>query len=389
MPSVASAPQEDRSIRAARMASLLLADRAGVDRDVTDLGVTEVVTWFGAMQGQDLASVMWSLGLRTGQTRHDVAATLESGEVLRTWPMRGTLHLVPGRDARWMLEHLGERALRGARARRQFLGLAEEDAERAVEVLGEALAGGRGMTRAECVAALEAAGVPSSGQRAYHLLWYTSQKGVTCVGPNRGKEQTFVLLDEFAPPGPRLDRPAALATIAERFVRSHGPVSEHDLARWADLTLADARAGMATAQGVVRRRLGDRDLFVAEVHPGARPTSATTEGRALPAHALPGFDELVLGYRDRSAQLHPDHEALVVPGGNGVFANTLLVDGRVVGTWRRRELAHTVEITATPFVGLGARDRRELERALAGFAAFTGRAGRISWSDGTPAGPPG
>ena len=87
-------------------------------------------------------------------------------------------------------------------------GLAEEDADRAADILREALAGGRAMTRAECVAALEAAGIPSAGQRAYHLLWYASQKGVTCVGPQRGKEQTFVLLDDFAPPGPDLDRPS-------------------------------------------------------------------------------------------------------------------------------------------------------------------------------------
>ena len=71
------------------------------------------------------------------------------------------------------------------------------------------------------------------------------------MGPQRGKEQTFVLLDEFAPPAVELDRPAALATIAERFVRSHAPVSAHDLARWADLTVTDARAGLAAAEGVV------------------------------------------------------------------------------------------------------------------------------------------
>ncbi len=336
-----TAATEDRRIRAARMASLLLDDRPTGERTVAG-----VVEWFGAMQGQDLASVMWSLGLRTGRTRDEVGAAFESGEILRTWPMRGTLHVVPGADARWMIAHLGARALRGAEARRQFLGLAEEDADRAAAVLRDALAGGRSMTRAECVTALEAAGIPGAGQRAYHLLWYASQKGVTCVGPQRGKDQTFVLLDEFAPPGPDLDRPSALAVIAERFVRSHAPVSAHDLARWADLTVTDARAGLAAADGVVPRTFGGRDLFVTEAllddpTAGAEPT--------LPARALPGFDEFVLGYRDRTAQLDADHEELVVPGGNGVFANTLVLDGRVVGTWRRRELARTVDIVASPF----------------------------------------
>ena len=138
------------------------------------------------------------------------------------------------------------------------------------------------------------------------------------MGPQRGKEQTFVLLDEFAPPGPDLDRPSALAMIAERFVRSHAPVSAHDLARWADLTVTDARAGLAAAEGVVPRTIDGRDLFVTE----ALLDAAAADGdptATLPARALPGFDELVLGYRDRTAQLDADHEKLVVPGGNGVF----------------------------------------------------------------------
>ncbi len=376
---------ELRRLRAARMTSLLLDDRPTVDRTVS-----AVVEWFGAMQGQDFASVVWSLGLRTGRTRDEVGAAFESGEVLRTWPMRGTLHVLPGADARWMLEHLGSRALRGAEARRQVLGLAHEDAERAADVLAEALAGGRAMTRAECVAVLEGAGIPAGGQRAYHLLWYASQKGVTCVGPQRGKEQTFVLLDEFAPPGRALDRPAALATVAQRFVRSHGPVSAHDLARWADLTVADARAGLAAAAGIVSRTFAGRDLFVSETlldaptgSPDATPGVAVPS-RPLPAHALPGFDELVLGYRDRTAQLDRDREQLVVPGGNGVFSPTLVVDGRVVGTWRRRELARTVDLEATPFARVTARDRTRLTKSLVAFGEFVGKPTRIRWSADQP-----
>jgi hypothetical protein len=379
MPRPAAAP-DDQRIRHARMTSLLLDDHPTTGRTVAG-----VVQWFGAMQGQDFASVTWSLGLRTGRTRAQVEEAFETGEILRTWPMRGTLHVVPGADSRWMIEHLGARALRGAAARREFLGLTEQDADRAADVIGEALAGGRAMTRAECVAALEAAGISGAGQRAYHLLWYTSQKGITCVGPQRGKEQTFVLLDDFAAPGPDLDRPAALATIAGRFVRSHAPVSAQDLARWADLSMADARAGLATADGVIPRTIGGRDLFVAQAlldGAPARIDAARIDGAPTPpARALPGFDEFVLGYRDRTAQLDAEHEQLVVPGGNGVFGNTLVVDGRVVGTWRRRELAQRVDVTATPFTPISAGARRRLEGALDEYAAFVGKPARLTWAD--------
>ena len=174
--------------------------------------------------------------------------------------------------------------------------------------------------------------------------------------------------------------------IAARFVRSHAPVSAHDLARWADLTMSDARAGLAAAAGVVPRTIDGRDLFVTEalLDAGTLDREPTEH---LPARALPGFDELVLGYRDRTAQLDADHEKLVVPGGNGVFSNTLVLDGRVVGTWKRRELARTVDIAATPFHRITAPDRRLLERSLEEFASFVGKPSRISWADIAPEAP--
>jgi hypothetical protein len=78
----------------------------------------------------------------------------------------------------------------------------------------------------------------------------------------------------------------------------------------------------------------------------------------------------------------------VVPGGNGVFANTLVVDGRVVGTWRRRELARSVDLTATPFARITATDRRRLAAALEEYGTFVGRPSRITWSDQAPDRPP-
>lgn len=372
---------DDQRIRLTRLNSLLLAQRPASGRTLA-----EVVGWFGAMQGQDFASLLWSLGLRTGLTRDQVQAGFTSGAILRTWPMRGTLHVVPGADARWMLEHLGTRALRAAAPRRASLGLTERIAEQAVEVLAQALAGGRAMTRTECVAVLGQAGIPAVGSQAYHLLWFASQRGVTCVGPPRGSQQTFVLLDDFAPPAVRLDRPAALATIAERFVRSHGPVTAHDLARWADLTVTDARAGLSAAQGIICQPVAGRNLYLTEgqldhLSAASPEPEAGRSGGGVPALALPGFDELVLGYRDRSAQLDPAAEQHVVPGGNGMFAPTLVLDGRVVGLWRRRELARTVQIEATPLTRIRVGDRRRLDQALEGYAQFIGKDARISWSD--------
>ena len=172
-------------LRRLRRAALLLDGPSSAARRSPD----EIVTWFGAMQAQDLASGHWSFGVRNlTLTDADVQRATEDRRILRTWPMRGTVHFVPPADARWMLELVGVRALAGAPRRREHLGLDEATVDRAAAVLGEALTGGGRMTRAECVDALVRAGIGAAREHAYHFLWYAAQIGVTCIGPQQGKE---------------------------------------------------------------------------------------------------------------------------------------------------------------------------------------------------------
>jgi hypothetical protein len=322
----------------------------------------ELTDWFGAMQSQDLASGMWSLGVRLpGTAQADVESAIASGEVLRTWPMRGTIHLVHPSNARWMLELTGSRALRGLSARWGYLGLDAATAERAADVLTEALRGRR-LTRQECLASLQDAGIDTAGGRAYHLLWHTAQIGVTCLGPNDGSQQTFVLLDEWAPDQRTPDRQEALALLATMFFRSHGPATLADFQRWTGLTLTDCRSGV-----------GDADLRSAELEGRmvlyAEGPVATPPGVLL----LPGFDEFILGYRDRSLVLAPGHSDRIVPGGNGMFRPTVVHRGRVVGTWSRKALTRTVRITVEGFEPLKPRVRKALEAPATRYARYLGR----------------
>ena len=198
-----------RSVALLRMRSLLLdAPRMRT--------VGQVARWFGAMQSQDLASGKWSFGVRLPhKTQADIDADIARGDVLRTWPMRGTIHFVPSEDAHWMLTLTGGKALARAHARRATLGLEQATANRAADILGNALAGGRRLTRAEAVERMRAGGIDVHGQRAYHLLWYAAQMGVTCIGPNQGTEQTFVLLSDWANKPRRLSKDEALRELME------------------------------------------------------------------------------------------------------------------------------------------------------------------------------
>jgi hypothetical protein len=313
------------------------------------------------LQAQDLSSGKWSLGARLpGATEADVDQALAAGEILRTWPMRGTIHIVHPANAHWMLDLTGRRALNGLQARWDYLGLDKETVERGAEVLGEAVQGTR-MTRSQCLTTLNDAGIDTSGQRAYHLLWYASQIGVTCIGPNEGKEQTFVLLDEWAKDPRTPTRDEALALLARMYFQSHGPASRADFQRWTGLTATDSKKAIAGAD-LEAVSLDDQELLTVPAETADLPRMML----------LPGFDEFMLGYKDRSLFMEPEHLRRVVPGMNGIFRPTVVERGRVIGTWGRKVMATSVRLTVTGFDSLKPAQRKALTAPAEQYAAFLG-----------------
>lgn len=335
--------------------------------------MAEVVCWLGAMQAQDLASGLWSFGVRLpGWTAADVTAALERREALRTWPMRGTIHFVPPRDARWMVELMGVRVLAGAARRREQLGLSEETAVQAMEVLGAALTGGGRLSRSECLAVLAEKGIDTSGQRGYHLLWYASQRGLLCIAPNIGNEQSFVLLDEWVPDPHRPERDEALGTIALRYFRGRGPTTRQDFAGWTGLTAADAKRGIAVAGDALARVTVDGvESYLDAALLDTAPPPADDE-----MLVLPGFDEYLLGYKDRSLMVPDEHKAAIIPGSNGVFQSTVVRAGQVVATWKRTLTKTRVRITVQPLVPL---QRAEVEQAFERYGQFMERTPEVRW----------
>jgi hypothetical protein len=308
---------------------------------------TDVVRRLTAVQAQDLPGALTSVALRTTQrSRAQVAAALDAGEVVRTWPMRGTLHLVAAEDASWMVRLLAPRVVRSAAARLRELELTEAHVERAGEVARAALTGGRRLRRADLFARWEEAGLVAGGQRGVHLLRLLAMDGTLVLGPLDDGEQVLVLLDEWVAAPRDLVGEEALAELALRYFRSHGPATLADLARWAQVKVTDARAATAA----VRDRLATLDVDGTEhlMDPLTPDRLATCRREASGVLLLPGFDELLLGYADRSAVLDPRHADRILPGGNGVFRPTVVSDGRVVGTWSRAG-GRRQDVEATPF----------------------------------------
>jgi hypothetical protein len=327
----------------------------------------EVVRWLGALQAQDYPQALWAIGLRLqSATVADVERAISDGKIVRTWPMRGTLHFVPPEDVKWRLKLSASRILARDGRRLEQLGLDEGIMERCKELFYDALKGNGRVSRPEAMQLLEAAGISTQNQRGYHILWYLSQSGLICPGPMQGKQQTFVLLDEWVPDSRELSREESLAELATRYFASHGPATVHDLAWWAGLTVTEARSGLEAAMsGLVSEKIDGKEYWMI----GDAPGHTAHDGSRV--HLLPAFDEYLLGYKDRGAVLAVEEAQRVVPGKNGVFLPTIVAGGRVVGTWRRKLKKNAVDITLSPFAHLDDPEERAIEAARS-YSDFVG-----------------
>jgi hypothetical protein len=327
----------------------------------------EVVKSLGAIQAQDYLGALWAIGLRVkAATEKIVEQAISERQIIRTWPMRGTLHFVAPEDVRWMLALLTPPIITRAARRHRQLGLDAATFARSETLFAKALEGGTRLTRPEMMNVLEQAGIFIDGQRGYHILWWAAQSGLICFGPRQGKQDTFVLLDDWLPKEKTLSRDESLAELAKRYFTGHGPATIQDFRWWTGLPAADARTGleMVAAQLTHEEFDGQTYWFSSSLSPAKT---------ILPAvYLLPGFDEYLLGYRDRRAVLDPAHATKVVPGGNGMFKPLIVIDGRVVGTWQRTLRKTKVLVTLAPFESLSPTKMEAVAAATEPYGRFLG-----------------
>jgi Winged helix DNA-binding domain len=326
----------------------------------------DVVAWLGAVQAQDYLGALWAVGLRLVDARErDVERAIEERSIVRTWPLRGTLHFVAARDARWMLDLLAPRALAGAAGRMRALGIDERVVALARRTLTKHLEGDRRITRPAAYALLERAGIATVRERGLHLLWRLAHDGLLCFGPRRGRQQTFVLFDEWLPRAKRLSRDDALAELARRYFTGHGPATARDFAWWSGLTLGEARAAITLAG----KQLIEEELLPAERHWSAASAPPKDPVRARErAYALPPFDEFLVGYTDRSAAI--DAAAVIRPSAFSLLKPAIVVDGQVIASWGRSISGARVHFTISPFSPPTKLKTAAVERALSAYARF-------------------
>lgn len=354
--------------------------------------VAEAVGWFGAVQSQDYPAAKWALGQRLPQdiTDADMDSAFDRGDILRTHVMRPTWHFVLPRDIVWIQELTGPRVMSGLAGRHRQLELDARTVARAIDVMGETLAGRKFKTRPELGEALVAAGINVDGQRLPHLIASAEHRHVITSGPRRGKQFTFALLAERAPKARRLDREEALKELTVRYFRSHGPAQLKDFGWWSGLTLKDIRTGVQMAG----RSLERQEIDGSEYCSGADGSGPARVGNV--AHLLPNFDEYTVAYRDRSALLDP---ALPFDGKSfayyrdsspmgGILSNVVTIGGRVRGAWSRTIGPKGVALEVRPLAPLDQAETAAVNRAALRLGGFLGAEVQVGWTTARPTGMP-
>lgn len=325
----------------------------------TPLGTVESL---GAVQAQDYPSAIWAIGLRTQNSSFAmVERSIEEGTIVRSTLFRNTLHIVPAADIRWMLKLTSARSrtLIGRIGRANGLDLNEDLIERSKETMAAALDGGKQMTRDGLGAALQAVGIPAKGIARLLILQRAQVDGLICYGPRQGRKHVFTLMEEWLPRVPSLEYDEALERLSLQYFKGHGPATLQDYSWWSGLRMSDARRGLDMVKPRLRQELiGDRTYWSVD---GPIPDCGNGTGLWL----LPNFDEYTVGYKDRSDVFDEKHESAALSArGHIPLENVVVLDGEIIGVWKRRLERGKFDITTRTFKNLDRENEERLKRAI-------------------------
>jgi hypothetical protein len=227
-----------------------------------------------------------------------------------------------------------------------------------------ALEGGQRLERAQLYEALEARRIRTAKSRGLHILLWLAMDGTICLAGREGKQHTFALLDEWIPTSRTYDRAGAFAELARRYFTSHGPATRRDFMWWAGITAKDAQEAIESVQPALSTARVDGDEYF------WRAVSSRRLRRTAVARAqlLPAYDEYTVGYQDRSLLVAPPRRGPAV----GLLGPVAVIDGLVVGSWRRKLSREQVAIEVRLSRRLARSEARALDSAAEAYGAFLG-----------------
>lgn len=332
----------------------------------------DVVRDGGPVQAQEPRAARLAFRARARRlTAADVdRARTEERSLLRAWVMRKTVHLIPSEDAGWMVPLFAPITVRWSRKRLADFGLDADGQRRALAVLHRAVEEDGPLTRPELAERLARAGFETANEFKVHLWLLATLDGELCLGPDRGRNTCLVHTRDWLGELERRPREDSLAELARRYLRSYGPASDRDLARWAGLPLRDARLGLERiASELEEVRVAGEALLDLGPAPRAAPSPTV--------RMLGAFDNYNLGYASRDFAVPAEHVKRLVPGG-GIVRPSITVDGRFVGTWSSKRSGKRLAVTIEPFAELEPPITDAIAAEVADIGRFEGLAATLA-----------
>ena len=324
----------------------------------------------GGLQAQVLSAA--ALGMRArspGLSAASVNRALnDERSIVRTWLMRGTLHVVAAEDVRWLVDLLGPVFSRAATRRHAQLGLDDDLKARGVAAIRRILADSGPLTRYDLVDRLQRRNVTldPETQAPIHLIGLAALQGILCLGPDRDEgDPTYVLMDDWVAPGPTRSRETALTELGRRYFAAYGPATVEDLSAWSGLSMIDARSAVSGA------RAGLADVVI-QGRPGflsKQLLKLDAEPRKTDVRLLPAFDTYLLGYRRRDLAVPIPLQRRLQRGG-GWLHPAVVVNGRAVAAWSLRKSDSRGQIQVEPSEPISRAVRAGIESEVADVGRF-------------------
>lgn len=321
----------------------------------------DIVSWFGAMQSQDFAAAKWAIAQRTvNLTDTQIEQAFTDGKILRTHIMRPTWHFVTPADIRWLLALTSPRVHRFNGYYYRKTGLDKSIFEKSNKVIQKALEKNKQLTRSELHEHLISAKIPTENLGLSYTIMQAELDGIICSGPRRGKQFTYMLLDERAPQTKPLTNDEALAELSKRYFQSHGPAQAQDFSWWSGLRLSDARKGIELLGTKLQKETNNGKLYY---------FFEIKTKQSQDTFLVPGFDEYFIAYSERSDILNKQYAKELNQGG-GVVNGAVVAKGKMVGTWKRTFSKKTVNVTIKLFEKITDVQQRSLKQQVKKFGAF-------------------
>lgn len=323
---------------------------------------SEVVEWMGAVQAQDYFGSLWAVGLRCKNVcESDIEQTIAAKKIIRSWPMRGTLHFVAHQTLRWMLKYLTPRVVTRVASVYKQAELDGKVFKKSAKLLTKALQSQKQLTRGALYEILEKGGIATGNYRGLHILGYLAQEGLICLATRLGKQPSFALLDEWVEPAPMIGKEEAFSKLCAIYFRSHGPALTEDFMWWSGLTKKEAEIAIEeNKSSLSEARIANRTFYFREGEQQA--------GKIPQVILIPAFDEYTVGYSDRTAVGDP---ATLKKSGFGL-SPSLVIKGEIAGTWKRILSKNHVTVEIRPFGKISSAEKEVIASQVKRYGKFIG-----------------